>query len=874
MIIKTVLLVCFVAISSFCFSQDVDSNNTYLKDSVTTDVKELPDSILKKIEKKTQINLNYLNPQDYILKDIRIVGGKNIDKETILLICDLEIGGKIVLPGDRITRAIQKMWKQGLFEDIQFKIDEVSGNEVSLAIHVKERPRLSKFTFRGIRKNDVDDLKDQIGLMRGKVVTDNLKIRINNIIKKHYITKGFLNTSVKIEEKEDTSYQNGVILYIYVSKKEKVKINEIYITGNTEVSSAALKRKMKETKEKKWYRLFKASKYTINDYTTDKKAIIDYYNNQGFRDVVIEKDTTYDFANGLINIEMKISEGNRYYFRKITFSGNTKYADSTLSQVLAISEGTLYDQSLLDQQLFASPSGSDISSLYMDYGYLFFQVTPIEKLIENDSIDLEIRIYEGQQATINKVIIEGNVKTNDHVIRREIRTIPGQKFSRSDIIRTQRELANLGYFNPETMDVKPIPHPENGTVDIIYKLEEKSTDQIEMSAGWGANRVVGTLGLGLNNFSARNMFKKGGWQPIPHGDGQKVSIRASSTGPWFQSYNATFTEPWLGGTRPNSLSVAAFNTVQNWTSDIQKDAGERTRLGIAGGSINLGIRMQWPDDNFILISGTEYQRINANNWAQLNELSDRVSHVITWQEVFSRNTIAGGTIYPREGSRFSLTAKTTPPFSLIKPNYTSEQWNEYNWKEYYKIKFDAEVYTPIIDKIVVKTRASLGYMNVYSNRNTLTNVDRFIMPYDPMSSQQGYNSNFIIGVDPVALRGYGSGEFGAMRADGTRQKDEFGSKFQKFSAEFRVPISLNPMSTIFLLAFVEAGNIWDADEVFNPFDNKRAAGLGVRVSLPMFGLIGVDFGYGFDKDPLIYDYSKSRFSNGFKMSFFMGVQPY
>lgn len=851
-----------LSILSFAFSLNAQE----VIDSAQVDSTEIQVQEEDAVPVQRDLNLNYLNPKPYILKDVEISGGSNTDKETILLICDLTIGDEITLPSDRITKALQKMWKQGLFEDIQFKVNQSIGDSIVLGIEIKERPRLSKFTFRGIKKADVDDLKDKIGLMRGKVVTDNLKIRIENTVKAHYIEKGFLNTTVGIEERVDSTFKNGVILYIRVNRQEKIKINSIYIAGNDEISSKVIRRKMKETKEKKWYRLFKTSKYTKNNYTADKRAIIEYYNNLGYRDVVIEKDTIYDIETGLINIELKIFEGNQYYFRNIEFTGNTRYADSTLAQVFAIKRGALYNQSLLDQQLYASPSGRDISSLYMDYGYLFFQVQPIEKVVENDSIDLEIRIYEGQQATINKVEIEGNIKTNDHVIRREIRTIPGQKFSRADIIRTQRELANLGYFNPETMDVKPVPHPENGTVDIIYKLEEKSTDQIEMSAGWGAGRVVGTLGLGLNNFSARNMFKKGGWSPVPHGDGQKVSLRASSTGPWFQSYNATFTEPWLGGTKPNSLTVAAFNTIQNWTNRNVEDA-ERVRLGIVGGSVNLGVRLKWPDDNFILVSGVEYKRINPENWTQLADLNNQISHIITWQEVFSRNTVGGGAIYPTEGSRYAVTFKATPPYSLIQPNYTQEDWSTFRWKEYYKVKFDAETYTPLNRaKWMVKTRASLGYMNVYSNRTNITNIDAFQMPFNPMDQNgMGANSNFIVGFDPIYMRGYGNNEF--------RDKTSgFGQKFQKFSTEFRVPISLKPMATIFVLAFAEAGNIWELGEYFNPFENHRAAGLGLRVSLPMFGLIGLDFGYGFDKE--ILDPSKSRFANGFKMSFFMGMEPY
>ena len=507
--------------------------------------------------------LDYAAPKQFEVGGITVSGTKYLDKKVLVLLSGLSVGEKIQVPGEAITEAIHKLWDQGLFSDVEITATKIVDDKIFLDIRLQERPRLSKYALKGVKKSDANDIRESIRLIKGKVVTENLIVSTENIIQNHFIDKGFLNVEVETIETPDTTLPNNVILTFNVDRKKKIKIAKLIFRGNEEVKKGKLAGTMKETKQRKWWRVWKTSKFLDFEYENDKKALIAKYNQMGYRDARIISDTIYASKKNAINVEINLEEGRKYYFRNITWSGNTKYSSEVLGKILGIKKGDVYDQSRLDANLFMNPNGRDVSSLYLDDGYLFFNVQPTEILVVNDSIDLEMRVREGKQATINKVTVIGNTKTNDHVILRELRTKPGQLFSRADIIRSQRELSQLGYFNAETLGVDPKPNPVDGTVDIEYTVEEKPSDQIELSGGWGAGRIVGTLGVTFNNFSLRNMFKKGAWRPLPAGDGQRLSLRAQSNGLFFQSYNFSFMEPWLGGNKPNAFSVSAYHPLRN-----------------------------------------------------------------------------------------------------------------------------------------------------------------------------------------------------------------------------------------------------------------------------------------------------------------------
>ncbi|MBC8146541.1 MAG: BamA/TamA family outer membrane protein, partial [Bacteroidetes bacterium] len=557
-----------------------------------------------------------------------------------------------------------------------------------------------------------------------------------------------------------------------------------------------------------------------------------------------------------VNIDLVIDEGIKYYFRHIKWVGNTKYPSEILSKIIGVKRGDVYNQKVLDANLYMNLEGQDVSSLYMDDGYLFFNLTPVEVLVENDSIDLEIRIYEGKQAIVRKVTIKGNTRTNDHVILREIRTKPGQLFSRADIIRTQRELAQLRFFDQEKLGVNPKPNPVDGTVDIEYVVEEQSQDQIELSGGWGMGRVIGTLGLSFNNFSINNMFKKSAWSPLPSGDGQKLSIRAQSNGAYFQSYNASFTEPWLGGKKPNALSVSIYHSVQS--NGYPKSDANRQSIKIYGATVGLGKRLQWPDDYFTLYYGLTYQKYDLDNYYSTFAFSNGNSNNLSGSLVLSRNSI-NQPIFPESGSELSFSTQITPPYSFIngKDYSTMNDNDKYKWIEYHKWKVNASWYVPLIGNktgktvrtLVLSTRTKFGFIGLYNNDIGVAPFERFYLGGDGLT---GYN---IDGRELIGLRGYSNN---TLTPRGT-QGYIGGSVYNKYTFELRYPISLNPMATVFVMGFAEAGNAWSSFQDFNPFDVKRSAGLGVRIYLPLFGVLGLDWGYGFDEIPGVNGANKGQF---------------
>ncbi|MFT5919627.1 MAG: outer membrane protein insertion porin family [Granulosicoccus sp.] len=779
----------------------------------------------------SEILIDYASPRQYTIGGITVSGTKYLDKRVLTSLSGLTVGDTVMIPGEAITVAIENLWDQGLFSTVDIKATKVLDEKIFLNISLQERPRLLKFALKGIRKSEANDIREKIKLIKGKVVTDNLKISTTNTIKDHFIDKGFYNISVEVKEDADSILRNNVVLTFKIDKKKKVKINKVTISGNEKVKATKLKRQMKETKEKKFWRVWKASKFILDDYKIDKLAIIAKYNQLGYRDAVLTRDSVYRSGRHL-TIEMEIEEGNKYYFRNISWVGNTKYKSEVLNKILAIKKGEIFDQARLEANLFMNPNGRDVSSLYLDDGYLFFNVNPVEVLVENDSIDLEMRIHEGKQATISKVIVKGNTKTNDHVILRELRTKPGQLFSRADIIRSQRELSQLGYFDPEQMGVEPKPDPVTGTVDIEYTVVERPSDQIELSGGWGAGRIVGTLGVSFNNFSTRNMFKKGAWRPLPAGDGQKLSLRAQSNGLFFQSYNASFTEPWLGGKKPNSLSVSVFHSIQS--NGLAADDEARSRIQITGASIGLGKRLKWPDDFFILQQQINYQHYALDGYQLIDGVSNGNSNAISYGITLSRNSI-GDPIFPTSGGVVSLSVEATPPVSSFTGlDYSVEpDSTKYQWIEYHKWKFDTKWYQQLAKNLVIQTKVQFGFLGSY-NEDLESPFERFYVGGDGLS---GFGLD---GREIIALRGYDNNSISA-------EKGSF--IFAKYNFELRYRISANPSATIFVLGFLEAGDAWSSFQDFQPFNVKKSAGVGLRLFLPMFGLLGLDYGWRFDDIP-------------------------
>ena len=782
------------------------------------------------------IEIDYANPQDYEIGGISISGTKHLDRSVLIMLSGLKVGDKITVPGEELSNAIKKLWKQGLFSDVSITISKIEGAKIFLNLALQERPRLSKFSFQGVKKSEADDLRERIKLLKGNVVTENLIMTTKNKVEYFFLDKKYLNAVVTITQEKDTTLKNSVLLKISVDKKKKVKINEIIIHGNNEFKTGKVRRQLKDTKQKSW-NIFTSSKFIEDSYESDKQKLIAKYNDKGFRDARIVKDTVYTYNKKSINIEITIDEGNKYYFRNITWTGNTKYTSKELSKILEIKKGDVYNQATLNSRLFMNPKGRDVSSLYLDDGYLFFSLTPVESLVEGDSIDMEMRIYEGQQARINKVTVRGNTKTNDHVIMREIRTKPGQLFSRADIIRSQRELAQLGFFDPEQLEVNPSPNPQDGTVDIEYVVVEKSSDQIELSGGWGGyGGVVGSLGVIFTNFSARSFFQKGAWRPLPSGDGQRLSIRAQSNGTWWQSYNASFTEPWLGGKKPNSFSISAYHSIR--TNGIKRGKEGRASFKTTGASLGLGKRLQWPDDYFTLFQQLSFQQYLLSNWTSSFEFTDGSSNTFSLTETISRNSI-DAPIYPRRGAQISLTMQFTPPYSLWDgrdandyANLTGEE--RYKWNEFHKWKFKLSWFNELANKLVLNTRFQFGFLGRYNKDLDITPFERFSV------GGSGLSGFTLYGTEIVALRGYQDNSL----------SPSFGSTvYEKFTFELRYPLSLNPSATIYGLIFGEAGNAWSKADQFRPFDLKKSAGLGVRIFLPMFGLLGFDYAYGFDDVP-------------------------
>ncbi len=835
-------------------------------------------------------DINYNLPRKYTIGGITVTGVKYLNSSVLISLSGLQVGNKIDIPGERIRSAMDKLWQQGLFEDVKIVATGVQDDQIFLEIRLTERPRLAKFDFSGIRKGEGDDLKDKIKISKGDVVTDNLLTRITNTIKKHFVGKGYFDVNVDIKQVKDTAMLNNVALIINIKKGGRVKIGRVNIIGNKQLSELTLKSALKKTKEKGSYRvlytvqesffglfghllkndlkhypeyvqdvvdknmkfrIFKSSKFIEKEYEEDKIALVKKFYENGYRDATLVKDSIYKSGHNDITIDLHVYEGDKYYYRNISFVGNTKFTATELAILLGIRKGDVYNQDQLDASLQFNPNGIDLMSLFVDDGYLTCTIEPIEISAENDSIDLQIRIREGKQMNVSRVTVAGNTRTNDHVIIRELYSRPGQLFSRSDILRSRTSLTQLKYFDQEKIDIQtPNIDPANGTVDVAYKVEETSSDQLELSGGWGYGRLIGTLGVSFNNFSARNFFQKGAWKPMPSGDGQKLSLRLQSYGKGYLSASASFTEPWLGGKKPNQLSVSTFISAYN--NGYAKTSSNYYAYNITGLSFTFSRRLNWPDNYFNLSQSINLQHYQLDNYNLFGKKSNGLYQSYSYSIALGRYS-TDAQIYPRAGSELNLSLEMTPPYSLIAPDWFASKSadDKYRMIEFNQWKMSGAFYQQIVGDLVLMARTKVGFLGKYSSDIEVTPFNRYFMGGDGMS---GYSA--IDGRQLVGFRGYTNE---SMTPDADKSTQAGGVVFNKSTLELRYPLSLNPNSTIFGLVFAEAGNDWASFNLFNPFDVKRSAGIGVRVFLPMFGLLGLDWGYGFDKIPGMPSANKGQF---------------
>jgi outer membrane protein insertion porin family len=809
---------------------------------------------------RTRTNVNtqtdivdYANPKEYTIGGVTVVGAEFLNQDAIISMSGLKTGDKIKIPSENITNAVKKLWKQGLVGDVKITITKIEEDKAYLQITLKERARLSRWVFTGIRKGQASSISEKIKLIKGKILNDAVLKNTENKIKEYFAEKGFNNCKIKIVPRKEDSIMskkmNYVYLDIHVDKGKKVKINEIEFEGIAAFSEKKLQRKMKKTKERFPLRIFTPSKFIKKEYDADKDNIIAAYHKLGYRNVTIESDTVTPEPDGNVRIKFKIFEGKQFHYRNIKWSGNFLYSDTLLTKVLGLQKGDVYNKEELDKRLNFSPTSTDITSLYMDDGYLFFRIEPVETQVSEDSVDIEMRIFEGEQATINKIILKGNTRTSDHVVMREIRTIPGQKFSRSDLIRTQRELSTLGYFDPEKITINPVPDMANQTVDIVYGVEEKPSDQIELSGGFGGwQGFVGTVGLIFNNFSLRKITKFREWSPLPQGDGQRLALRVQASGLFFQNYSLSFTEPWLGGKKPQSLSFSLSHAINRRGSF--NDLANLSTLQISTATISLGRRLQFPDDFFTMSNSLSFNIYQLDKFTGLfGSYNTGTSYNLAFNTTIARNSIDNPT-YPRQGSSMSLSVSLTPPWSLLTGKDYSKgitEQDRYRLVEYHKWMFDNSWFMKVAGNLVFHTRAHMGFLGTYNSTVGFSPFERFSLGGSGMMI-----NNILIGQELVGLRGYADNSIKPQVPDGNGSFLPYdrnglgGIIYNKYVLELRYPVSLNPSATIFLLGFAEGGNNWGNYQEFNPFNLKRSAGFGARIFMPAFGMLGLDYGWAFD----------------------------
>ena len=817
------------------------------------------------------VEIDYNRPQKYLVGGISVEGNNYFSESQIISLTGLQPGMEITVPGDDISGIVRRLWMQRYFEDVSMEIDHLSPARDSayLKIIISERPRVSRWSFTGVKTGEKKDLQDRLNLRRGGEFSEYVEKTASDIIKKYYAEKGFLQCQVKAEVQKDTMIRKAIRVNFAVDKGIKVKVKEIKFIGSEHLGEYKMARSMKKTKSKKFYNFFHSKKFDPKEYPNDKKMLISAFNEAGYRDARIVKDSTYFIEPGRMGIDITIEEGDKYYFRNISWTGNSVYQAEQLNQVLSIKTGDVYDMVTMEKRLRGDPKQKeyDISKMYRDNGYLFFNVTPVETNIHNDSVDVEMRIREGKQATLNNIVINGNDLTSEKVVRRQIMTKPGYLFSQTAFERSIREIASLGQFDPEAImgsdGYSMIPNQMNNTVDLVYNVTEKPSSQLELSGGWGGRTFVATAGVSFNNFSTHRMFEKGAWRPVPLGDAQNLSFRFQTNGTYYTALSASFVEPWLFGKKPTSLNLSAYYTRQTNSNTYLQILSHDRMMEIYGFSASLGKRLKWPDDYFVLYNGLSWQTYKLTNWwSGYFFFDDGLSHNLSYQMSLVRNS-TDQQIYPRQGSEFNFSLQLTPPYSLFRKHdyddsgnkFKVKSWrdvdysnwtsgNRFRWIEYNKWKFSAANYLKVVGDLVLMTRAQFGYLGYYNRNWGYSPFEGFLVGGDGMSGYSTYGS------DIIPLRGYENysltpTELTTYNSNGYAYA---GNVYDKFTVELRYPVILQPSSTIFVLAFLEGGNSWSDIKKFNPFQIKRSAGVGARIFLPMVGLLGIDWGYGFDND--------------------------
>ena len=825
-------------------------------------------------QKGNGIEVDYNNPKKYIVGGVSIEGNQYFSSEQILQNTGLQKGMEVTVPSEALSSVVNRLWHQRFFEDVAMVIDSIAPTRDTafFKIRIIERPRVSRWTFSGVKNGEQKDLQERLNLRRGGEFSEYVSKTSTDIIKRYFKEKGFHNVKVDVNTKRDTMIKSAIRVQFAIDKGKKVKVKKITFKGADNVEEYKLVKAMKKTKDYRLQNFFNSKKFIESEYENDKRALLTVFSEAGYRDARIVKDTMYYVEDNRLQIDFEIDEGKKYYFRDINWTGNSVYSSETLNEILKINKGDVYDVVTMQKRLFGGGKQTDydVSKLYRDNGYLFFNIQPVELNVEGDSVDVEMRVVEGKPATLNNIVINGNDLTNERVVRRQLFTRPGYLFSQSDFERSIREIASMGQFDPEAImgegGYSILPNPQNNTVDLVYNVTEKPSSQLELSGGWGGNTFVATVGVSFNNFSTRRLFEKGAWRPVPLGDAQNLSLRFQTNGTYYTSLSASFSEPWLFGKKPTSLNISLYYTRQTNSYIYYNILNNDEFMEVYGFAAGLGNRLKWPDNYFVLYNQLSWQTYNLQNWAYQFLFNTGVSHNLSYTLSLSRNS-TDQQIYPRQGSDFSFSLQLTPPYSLMRrknlgvldadgnPTY-AKSWKDidynlqssedrYKWIEYHKWSFKGAVYTKLVGDLVLMARAQFGYLGYYNRNWGYSPFEGFRVGGDGMSGYDTYGSEII------SLRGYENYSLTptAMSSYNSTGNYYAGNVYDKFTVELRYPVILQPQSTIYALLFLEGGNCWSDIQDFNPFQIKRSAGVGVRVFLPMIGLLGVDWGWGFD-DPV------------------------
>ncbi len=821
-------------------------------------------------DQSAAFNVDYNNPQEFILGGVKVEGNTYLGRDQILQLAGLREGMNITIPGDQVSAIVNRLWQQRYFQDVSIQVDSLSSQRDSVWVKIKieERPRVSQWIFTGVKSGEKKELQERTSLRRGGEFSEYVEKTSSDIIKRYFKEKGYMNAQVRVETQKDTIVKNAIRVTFAVDRGEKVKIKNInFIGAGDDISEFKLAKSMKKTKAKKIYNFFSSKKFNEKEYPNDKKSLIEAYNEAGYRDARLVRDSIYTVKPGRLGIDLDVDKGQKYYFRNITWTGNSVMTADQLNSILQINKGDVYDVVTMQRRLLGGGKQTemDVSKVYRDGGYLFFNVQPVEVNIEADSVDVEMRIVEGKQATLNNIVINGNDLTNERVVRRQLFTKPGYLFSQTDFERSIREIASLGQFDPEAISSPEgyslIPNQADNTVDIIYNVTEKPSSQLELSGGWGGDTFIATVGVSFNNFSTRRFFDKTAWRPVPLGDAQNLSFKLQTSGTYYTAASASFTEPWLFGKEPTSLNLSAYYSRQTNSYLAWNIRSHDRQMEVYGFSVGLGKRLKWPDNYFVLYNQISWQTYKLRNWYENYFIfDDGIAHNLSYTIGLSR-TSTDQQIYPRQGQSISLSVSLTPPYSLLRKHDYDDDGNKisvdsykdinydnwsaaerYKWIEYHKWSFKADFYQKLVGDLVLRSRVQFGYLGYYNSKWGYSPFEGFLVGGDGTTGYSTY------GTEVISLRGYEDYSltpqvYSQYNSSGVSYA---GNVYDKFTVELRYPLILQPQSTIFALLFLEGGNCWSEIKEFNPFDIKRSAGVGVRIYLPMIGLLGLDWGYGFD----------------------------